>query len=78
MPAPEAEYLSQAKLAEWLDLDPDDLRELIRSGVLPKAKQRRGMNRPVWSRIEAAVCKWIVDNPERFEVLEADNKPPKK
>jgi hypothetical protein len=66
LPAPDREYLDSDELARWLDIDVKTLRKYVREKVMPSGKPRLGGKQRVWTREVAAVCKWIVDNLDRF------------
>lgn len=66
LPAPEPEYLTFTGLADWLGYDKRELRQLIDDGTLPHGRTRPKRKNLWWTREDAAVCKWLLDNRPRF------------
>lgn len=66
LPQPATEYLTQTALAVWLDLDPRTVRRLLEAGRLPAGRLRPLEKRRFWTREDAAVAKWLVENSQRF------------
>lgn len=73
IPGPSKEYLDQDELRLWLGISRPTLRKLIRAKVLPSGRPRLPRTRRhYWTKEVAAVAKWILDHPDRFEgVVEA-------
>lgn len=59
--------LSLTALASWLGIDVKDVRQLIKDGWLPNGRKRRGQQRLTWSPTDAAICRWLLENSDRFE-----------
>jgi hypothetical protein len=77
--APALDWLDQAAMAAWLDLDVRTLRKYVRQGVFQKPKRRKGEKHVGWDRTDGALMKWRLHNDDRFEggddaatVLEAE------
>jgi hypothetical protein len=64
---PESNYLSQAELAKWLDVDRSTLQRMVDAGILPDGIVRPFEKRPVWDADSAAACNWILKNRHRFK-----------
>jgi hypothetical protein len=63
---PESNYLSQAELAKWLDVDRSTLQRMVDAGILPDGIVRPFEKRPVWDADSAAACNWILKKSAPF------------
>lgn len=63
--APELNYLSKSELADWLVRQQWEIDVMVKAGVILDGKVRPGKKFKTWSKDDAAVIRYVLDNLER-------------